>query len=919
MKKNISINLQGLIFHIEEDGYEQLGRYLAEVKAHFARFRGHQDIVADIEGRMAEIFAARLSPVKQVISLADVEEMQAKMGRVSDFADVDADEDDEADFAANGLGTAATGATAGAATGYATATPPISGAATSSSTTAAGEPRRLYRDTRHGKIAGVAAGLGHYFNVNPVWIRLAFVVLALGRTLFRGLDFDEGYFHFRGLSLGGLSLVAYIILWIVLPKRDDAPEPIATLASSGPWAGRRLFRDVDAGKVGGVAAGLAHYFQTDVVLVRVLLLVGVFVGGISLFLYPMLWIAVPVARTVSEKLQMRGDDVTLAGIASSLDATEGQPLGATPNARPVGRFLEGAARGATPLLKGLGTLIRWGVAALLLVMSVSALASIIGLLSAALGVLPAGSVIHMGDNGQAANSIVRLVPGWGAVAAFLAVGIPALALLLLAYRLVARRPLLSRNGNLILLALWIVGVVGATLAGAQVASQFQESGADERSTPLRPTRARSLTLARREQQDEYLHNVNLRFAPADSGTAGSVDVRVRAHGPTTSAARLTAAASVNYGFAQRPDSVLTLDEGIALKPGAPYRNQDATVTLRLPVDKTYLLTADFIEWLDDDDFTTNYQPRDHNAHRARFTAQGKFECLDCPTPPRDGDDEDSSNDNADDNNDNASSGKDGVVNLNLNGEKLKIRVSGEGDSANVKVEHGAASFRTDPGAYGPARRTFNDLGGDFESVEASGSYHVVLRPGAAYHVEAAGRERDLEHLRVDVRGGRLRIQRRDGSGFFPSLNFNEKPVLVTITLPRLNRLELSGTCRADAAGFPGRDAADEFRLKATGACTARVAGLNGGRINVDLSGASRADLSGQADALDADGSGVCFLNAERLKTRNANFDLSGASNAKTNVSNELRADLSGASHVEYRGTPTTINKDLSGASTVKAL
>ncbi|MFC7669476.1 hypothetical protein ACFQT0_20500 [Hymenobacter humi] len=86
MKKNISINLQGIIFHIEEDGYDVLSRYLTEVKAHFAHYRGHEDIVADIEGRIAEIFSARLSPVQQVITLEDVEAMTAKMGRVSDFA-----------------------------------------------------------------------------------------------------------------------------------------------------------------------------------------------------------------------------------------------------------------------------------------------------------------------------------------------------------------------------------------------------------------------------------------------------------------------------------------------------------------------------------------------------------------------------------------------------------------------------------------------------------------------------------------------------------------------------------------------------------------------------------------------------------------------------------------------------------------
>ena len=95
MKKNISINLQGIIFHIEEDGFDVLSRYLAEVKAHFATYKGHEDIVADIEGRIAELFSARLSPNQQVISLEDVQAMTAKMGRVRDFAP-DADEDDEA-------------------------------------------------------------------------------------------------------------------------------------------------------------------------------------------------------------------------------------------------------------------------------------------------------------------------------------------------------------------------------------------------------------------------------------------------------------------------------------------------------------------------------------------------------------------------------------------------------------------------------------------------------------------------------------------------------------------------------------------------------------------------------------------------------------------------------------------------------
>src|SRR5690606_15574946 len=89
MKKNISINLLGMIFHIEEDGYEVLRNYLDSIKIYFSGYAGHQEIVADIESRMAEIFFANLSPAKQVITLEDVQALIKKMGNVNDFAQHD--------------------------------------------------------------------------------------------------------------------------------------------------------------------------------------------------------------------------------------------------------------------------------------------------------------------------------------------------------------------------------------------------------------------------------------------------------------------------------------------------------------------------------------------------------------------------------------------------------------------------------------------------------------------------------------------------------------------------------------------------------------------------------------------------------------------------------------------------------------
>ncbi len=85
MKKNISINISGIIFHIEEDGYEHLRKYLDSINKYFASFEDSSEILADIESRVAEIFLSKLNEGKQVITAEDVNTLIATMGSVSDF------------------------------------------------------------------------------------------------------------------------------------------------------------------------------------------------------------------------------------------------------------------------------------------------------------------------------------------------------------------------------------------------------------------------------------------------------------------------------------------------------------------------------------------------------------------------------------------------------------------------------------------------------------------------------------------------------------------------------------------------------------------------------------------------------------------------------------------------------------------
>jgi hypothetical protein len=92
MKKNISINISGIIFHIEEDGYDRLKKYLDSIHNYFGAFEDSSEILADIESRIAELFLSKLSEGKQVITAEDVETLQATMGNVNDFKAAEAQE-----------------------------------------------------------------------------------------------------------------------------------------------------------------------------------------------------------------------------------------------------------------------------------------------------------------------------------------------------------------------------------------------------------------------------------------------------------------------------------------------------------------------------------------------------------------------------------------------------------------------------------------------------------------------------------------------------------------------------------------------------------------------------------------------------------------------------------------------------------
>lgn len=164
MNKTISINLGGYFFHIDEDAYQKLSRYFDAVKRSLSP-DGRDEIMKDIESRIAELFQERLQNEKQVVSLSEIEEVISIMGQPEDYK-ID---DEKTSHQSN----------------------------SSSSANFYYPSKRLYRDKENGMIGGVLAGLGHYLGIDTLWLRIIMVIL---------------FFGF------GTGLFVYIVLWVLVPE-----------------------------------------------------------------------------------------------------------------------------------------------------------------------------------------------------------------------------------------------------------------------------------------------------------------------------------------------------------------------------------------------------------------------------------------------------------------------------------------------------------------------------------------------------------------------------------------------------------------------------------------------------------------------------------------------------------------------------
>ena len=197
---------------------------------------------------------------------------------------------------------------------------------------------------------------------------------------------------------------------------------------------------------------------------------------------------------------------------------------------------------------------------------------------------------------------------------------------------------------------------------------------------------------------------------------------------------------------------------------------------------------------------------------------------------------------------------------------------------------------------------------DFTKVEVSSAFKFEINQSASYSVSVTADDNVIEKVQVTKSGDTLKI------GLKTITVLGTVTLQAAVTMPQLRGLEVSGASRGTISDF---SSTEDLDIEVSGA--SKVTGdITAGDADFDVSGASTVQLEGSANDMVADASGASRMNLGDFAVNNANVNLSGASSGTVNLSGKLDADLSGASKLNYIGEPTMGDINTSGASTLSA-
>lgn len=589
MKKIININLSGRVIPIEDSAYERLQGYVESLRRYFAHEEGRDEIINDIESRIAELMSEKVRLGSAAITDADMDQIIASMGRPEDFDAVESE-------TTSAFTSSSSSKSADAGPDYAYTR----------------KRTRLYRDSSDKMLGGVCSGLANYINVDPAIVRLLFAIITFG-----------GF---------GLGVLLYILLWIILPEKD-----------LDQYGGKRLYRNPGDRIFGGVASGLAAYFGKETWIIRLLfaapLLLNIIFGVLSwpffhegsfvpnivfgsltgtfILAYIVLWIVLPEAKSQYQQMEMRGEKVDVNTIRQNVkdemkgrmkewgeevkESAQNLSTRAKEFANTRGKaFAAEAGEAARRTGRGIGHVIGVLFKAFFLfiagTIAFGLFVALLGLILGGIGVWPLKNFIL---DGFWQNAFA-----WGTLILFL--GVPLVAFITWLLRRIMR---VRSSGSYLgwtFAGLWTLGWISVALFAASLISDFRMSNDKKKGTELAITQPLNgkMIVTVSEPEVEYtgsmpwididgkgiditrdtfrLANVKVRVAPSDDSLY-HVEIKKYSRGRTVADAEMKAQqTSFNASYS---DSILDVGSGIAVSKETKFRGQQAIVIIHVPAGK----------------------------------------------------------------------------------------------------------------------------------------------------------------------------------------------------------------------------------------------------------------------------------------------------------------------------------------------
>lgn len=602
MKKNISINISGIIFHIEEDGYENLKNYLESINTYFSSYEESEEIIADIESRIAEIFLQKLSDGQQVVSAEDVSNLVKTMGNTADFEAME----EEDDLATASEPTPETKKEKETSAGPTNTGSPAGSQQQRQQSRQTYKSRTLQRDLNNQTLGGVASGLAHYFNVDAIWIRIAFIAF---------------------LPVG---IVTYFILWIVIPGSTSLEENSHI---------KKLYRNPDDRVLGGVCSGIATFLKIDTIIVRIIFIVLFFGGGVGLVAYFVFWAITPEANSITDKMQMKGEKVTLSNIDENIKKQKSDEQFGPKNEgaftkvllfpfRLIGSIFSGLSKAFAPLMLFIVAVIRIFTGGIISIVGLSMMLAALAVAGVMLG-LYNNDFYYINDewNFIPYEVVEATFPLAGVIAILIVFFIPCFYILTAGLTVIAKRKVMSTSVGWSILGVWLIAILVTFATVPNVFRDFRDESEISRTETVNASgTVLQFTL---DDYNEY-NRQGGNFYGIDLDIRQGKDNLLTLKSDILSRGRNARDAKENANMIEYnlsvKDSVVIFPDIYEFKRDGKFRFQELELTLYVPEGQPFKVGRDMEELVD-------YFDRDYRwseVYRNTWVFKdGDLECLTC--------------------------------------------------------------------------------------------------------------------------------------------------------------------------------------------------------------------------------------------------------------------------------------------------